>query len=209
MQLIVIILSNLGFVMALFFNSYNSNNTNLTTLQYRITDFSALEINGKTNINNFCCVYDDTYNKAILKYRYDTDYSDIYFDEAKLTIKTKNLDCGKKLINKDLLKTLQADQYPHIMLQLKEIKNSKGGDLSQCDEWFDLVAITDITITCHTNTYEFPIRMKKIDLHNFRVSGQTALQLCDYEIEAPTAMLGLIKVKDTLEINFDLHIEIG
>ncbi|NNE25763.1 MAG: hypothetical protein HKN09_02870 [Saprospiraceae bacterium] len=181
---------------------------NLTTLQYRISELSSLEINGQTNINKFCCSYLDAYDKKSLTYKYDQDYTDIFFEEAKLTMQTHKLDCGKKLINKDMMKTLQADQYPHITLQLKEVKNNRGGDLSKCNEWFELMAVADITITCHTNTYEFPIRLKKLDLHTLRVSGTTSLQLCDYEIDAPTAMLGLIKVKDKLDINFDLHIEV-
>lgn len=133
----------------------------------------------------------------------------IRLSDAKLNLSTSLLDCGRKAITKDMRKTLQSDKYPNIILELKEIQNTRCHNLELCDEWFDLQAVVDITLTCETNTYTFPVFAKKVDDKVFRVSGDTSLQLCDFDIEAPTALLGLIKVKDGLNISFDLLVELG
>ncbi len=185
------------------------DNSELVVIDYQIQETSVLEVNGKTNINSFCCTSKDNYKKKKLKYAIEGDNSKIVFNEARLSLNTNNLDCGKKAINKDMRKTLQADKYPQIILELKEIQNTKCYDFENCEEWYEITAITDITITCFTQTYIFPVIVKKLDNHNFRVSGEATLQLCDFEIEPPTALLGLVKVKDGLDIAFDLYIELA
>lgn len=192
----------------LLLNPLAVRKTELTQLNYVIKESSTLEVNGKTNINSFCCTSKEAYSKMSLHYRKGSGESDIIFENAILKLQTERLDCGKKAINKDMHKTLQADTYPNIILELKEIQNTLCHNLDNCDEWFELTAVADITITCHTRTYIFPVTTKKYDTHSYRISGATSLQLCDFNIDPPTALMGLVKVKDGLEINFDLYIEL-
>ena len=180
-----------------------------TKLDYLIKETSVLEVHGKTNINSFCCTSMESFENKTLNYFLDVEMGSVKMEGAKLKLTTNLLDCGKKVITKDMRKTLQSDKYPNIVLELKEIQNTKCHDLNSCDEWVDLWAIVDITLTCETNRYSFPVFAKKLDEHIFRVSGDTSLQLCDFDIEAPTALLGLIKVKDGLNISFDLLIELN
>ena len=180
----------------------------MTSLDYRINSSSVLEVNGKTNINSFCCTAKETFSTKKLRYRQNSNGSLYMFEDAKLTLQTQNLDCGRKAINKDMKKTLQADKYPNIILHLKEIRNTACNDLSACNELTEVLAVADITITCNTIKYNFPVVVTKFTDSQFRVMGGTTLQLCDFEIEAPTALLGLIKVDDKLQIDFDLFIDI-
>ncbi|MFT5167991.1 MAG: hypothetical protein ACI8P3_003230, partial [Saprospiraceae bacterium] len=50
--------------------------------------------------------------------------------------------------------------------------------------------------------------VKKIDVDSYRVVGNTSLQLCAFKLEPPTAMMGLVKVDDVIEINFDLYLDL-
>ena len=184
-------------------------NNEIVSLEYIINDESILEVNGKTNVNSFCCTANENFSRKKITYRYNEEGTIIAFEQAKLTLNTDKLDCGRKVINNDMRKALQADKYPNIVLQLKEIQNLACHDLSVCNELVELIAVTDITITCNTKNYSFPVIVNKLDDNYFRVSGETTLQLCDFDIDAPTALLGLIKVKDELNIGFDLYIEIA
>ena len=175
---------------------------------YQIKPSSILEVNGKTNINSFCCASDEQFENKDLDYRYEASKSSISFQNTKFVLDIKKLDCGKRKINKDLFKALKVDEYPNIIIDLKYVLNLECFEPEVCDEWVQLEANTDITITCETNPVQIPILVKKVDTNSFKITGGTMLNLCDYDIKPPTAMMGLIKVKDAIEFNFELNVDV-
>lgn len=181
---------------------------NFTQIEYKILPKSILEVNGKTNINSFCCTSNERFQTQKTNFKFQEQNSSFNFHDTKFDISIKKLDCGKKKINKDLNKALKVDDYPNISILLKELINIDCKDVSTCEEWIDYEAITDITITCETKTIIIPIMVKKMDNESFRVTGGTSLMLCDFDVKAPTALLGLIKVKDEIDFNFDLYIDV-
>lgn len=179
-----------------------------TKIKYQIKTSSLLTVNGTTNINSFSCTSLEKFSNNNLSYKIEAGTPFIHFENTFLKIKIKQLDCGKKPINKDLHKTLQANKYPNIIIKLNELSNLECDDLSECNSWVDFEANTDITIGCQTQSTRIPIQVKMLDTNNFRIIGGSFLQLCDFEIEPPTALLGLIKVEDKIEIDFDLFVEL-
>lgn len=175
---------------------------------FQIQSSSSLEVNGKTNVNSFCCTSKEYFKKGQLKYKLDQKSAIIHFEDTELKIAIKQLDCGAKAINKDLHKALQADDYPKITIDLKDVFNLECNDLSDCDRWVDFEAVTDITIVCTSRSVLIPLQAIKVDDNSYRVIGATTIQLCDFGIEPPTALMGLIKVKDILEIKFDLFVDL-
>ena len=197
-------------IIALFafhgFTSSDSANSNYNYKEYKLGPNSILEVNGKTNINSFCCTSQQRFPEGKLSYQFEAQAAIINFQDASLSVTIDELDCGAKAINKDLQKALQADQYPNITIDLKQVFNLECSDLTDCDRWLDFEAIADITIVCTSKSISIPLQIKKNDDHHFRIVGGTIIQMCDFGIEAPTALMGLIKVKDTLKINFDLDL---
>lgn len=191
-----------------FTNFGASWNSDFKLIEYQIRPTSLLEVNGKTNVNSFCCNSNERFQNSNLGYKFEEKGSLIYFQNTKFDIKIEQLDCGKKKINKDLFKALKVKDYPNITIDLKEVINLESNDLSLCIDWMEFEAITDITITCETRQLSIPILVKKLDSESYRIKGGTTLQLCDFDVEAPTALLGLIKVKDAIEFNFDLYVDI-
>lgn len=177
-------------------------------IDYIIKPKSVLQVNGKTNVNSFCCNSNERFQSKNLDYKFVEKDSSLYFQNTKFSIKIKELDCGKKKINKDLFKALKVEDYPEITIHLKEVLNHECTDMTKCGEWMDFEANTDITITCETKPFRIPILVKKLEDSSYRIMGGTTLKLCDFDIKAPTAMLGLIKVKDEIDFNFDLYVDI-
>ncbi len=185
-----------------------NTNGDFTKLKYQIKTSSLLTVNGTTNVNSFSCISLEKFASNNLSYKIEPGTPFIHFENTSLKIKIKQLDCGKKPINKDLHKTLQANKYPNIVIKLNEISNLECDDLGECNSWVDFEANTDITIGCQTQSTRIPIQVKMLDENSFRIIGGSYLQLCDFEIEPPTALLGLIKVEDKIEIDFDLFVEL-
>ena len=178
-------------------------------IEYQIRTTSVLEVNGKTNINSFCCTSGEQFQTKKLDYKYEKEHALLYFQNTKFSLNIKQLDCGKKKINKDLFKALKVEEYPNIIIDLKEVLNLECSDPSKCDEWMEFEANTEITITCETRPIKIPILVKKLDAESYRITGGTTLKLCDFAVEAPTALLGLIKVKDEIDFNFDLYVDVN
>ncbi len=182
--------------------------TGFKTLKYKIRPTSVMEVHGKTNVNAFCCASKEQFAPKNLNYQIIPGTSKIKFQNTSLKIKIEELDCGNRMMNKDLYKALLADQYPEIIIELKEVYSPSCNDLTQCGMEEAFIANTEITITCETETVKVPVQVTKLKNQSFRITGGTALRLCDFAINPPTAMMGLIKVKDTIEISFDLYIDL-
>ena len=158
---------------------------------------SKLTITGDTNIKDFTCNFDISYlNKPqVIMAQEVPDL--IHFQNAVLSLDTKGFDCGSRAINRDFHDLIKSEKYPKILLDMKKVRllsDSKG------------VATVDITIAGITRSYEIPVQIKNGPTSEFK--GVMALNINDFNLEAPKKLFGVIVVKDDIEINFDLEARI-
>ena len=107
-------------------------------------------------------------------------------------------DCGSRVINKDFMNLLKSEEYPKIVLELKEIKKDLSTDCI-------VHALIEIVIAGESKSYFIPVELKDDKIIN--VSGALNLNICDFNLEPPKKALGLIVVSDIIKINFDLVVE--
>ncbi len=171
---------------------------------YILEPSSVLSINGETNVNTFCCSSQQGFPKGRVGYEWSKENEKLSFDNTKLKINVRNLDCGANAINRDLQETLQAKSFPYITIKLKEATNINGARTVKKNQWAKFEATTEITLCCVTKTVHIPVIIRKTSDNKFQIKGSTSLEFRDFDLEPPTAMMGLIKVKETLDISFDL-----
>ncbi|EPR74347.1 hypothetical protein ADIWIN_0689 [Winogradskyella psychrotolerans RS-3] len=158
---------------------------------------SYLKIKGKTNVSTFECQFDMTTISEAIRISY-VDYDKrIQFKDTKLTLPNLEFNCGGKAINKDFNKLLNTEEYPEIILKLKEISKAKTDTSS-------ITATIEITISNIVRTYSIPISIA--DNEGLKVSGVMPLDINDFNLTAPTKMLGMVKVSSEIEIQFSLKI---
>lgn len=102
-----------------------------------------------------------------------------------------NFDCGNKVMTKDLRKTIKCDKFPNIHVALTDIKS------------------------CNTNykcNLTFLITNKTLKYKNFilyqldnKVQGTIHLNFSDIDLKPAVKMVGLIKVRDEIVIDFRLY----
>lgn len=188
---------------------YAQNSNAYEQLTYHIEPSSILEVNGRTNINKFCCSSEEEDLNGSVFSKYESEANNnVIFENTRLNIKIKELDCGAKAINKDLQKTLQSDTYPTITIQLLKVKNEDCRNLDNCQEWTNITASTLITIANESLKVDLPINVRKNQSGKYLISGMCSLLLKDFGIEPPTALMGLIKVKNQIDINFHLEVSV-
>lgn len=158
-----------------------------------ISQKSKLSISGDTNINTFGCAFDTFYLEPCRDVFYKKAGSNIVFRNALLSLRNEGFNCGNKAINKDFHDLLQTKDHPRITLELTEInlsQNNKG------------MACVKISIAGRENTYFVPVQIFNGPTNRF--VGTLSLNIRDFGLEQPKKLLGLIVIKEEIEINFDL-----
>ncbi len=154
---------------------------------------SELSITGDTNINKFGCEFNTFYLEQCREVVYQKEGNSISFKNAILTLKNEGFDCGNKAINKDFHSLLNTKEYPKITLELTEIildKVDKGK------------ASVKINIAGKEMTYIVPIEIVAAPVNRF--IGKLKLDIRDFGLEPPKKLLGLIVIKEEIDINFNL-----
>lgn len=154
---------------------------------------SELSITGDTNINKFGCYFNTFYLEPSKDILYQKNAKNINFKNAVLTLKNKSFDCGNKAINKDFHSLLNTEEYPKITLEVTEISLEKINQGKAC---------VVITIAGIEHTYVVPVTIVNGPINRF--SGKLNLDIRDFGLKPPKKLLGLIIIKEEIEINFNL-----
>lgn len=163
-----------------------------------ITPSSKLYIKGKTNINSFTCQFNVLKFKKPIPVFFQKIDDKIIFDNTTLVLDNICFDCGGKRINSDFQELLKSELYPQTLIKLKEI--SKG-----VDDENKIFALLDISIAGVSKSYRMPVELKGEE--TLLIEGVLNLNICDFNLEPPKKALGLVVVKDTIEINFQLVVK--
>ncbi|WP_445734179.1 YceI family protein [Mariniflexile sp.] len=159
-----------------------------------ITTESSLLVRGTTNVNTFSCTYNINKFKNPIQVIYRMEGDKMSFNKTALILDSNGFDCGGKAINNDFKKILKSDIYPQITLFLKEIRLLENTG--------DVQASVNIEIAGIIKGYKIPVKIKKTS--SMLITGDLALSLDDFKLEAPKKLFGLISVDDTIEIFFQL-----
>lgn len=164
------------------------------TADIHINEGSEITISGKSNVNQFSCAYTTQIAKGCQQVNYKFYENIITLSNAELKLKSRAFDCGGRLINKDFNKLMQSEKHPYIIITFTQI-NIKDDNI--------LVDAT-IEIADEVNLYTFIIEPQQSN--NYK--GKLKLNITEFDMEAPTKLLGAIKVDPNINIEFDLNLEI-
>jgi len=171
----------------------------------RLEDQSRLWIEGVTNINTYQCTADTIAGFGRLD---ETERpSDTVEGHGSVTIDVKipvyELDCGKKAMNRDMYEALKAGSYPQIHYQLKEAEFIENV-FEDGAEWMRIMSRGIIKVAGVEKEVNIPVLGKVLDNNRFHVKGEKELMMTEFDIQPPTALLGLIKAKNNITIKFDV-----
>ena len=178
--------------------AFNNKETLVNRTTVYIAPESRLMISGTTNVNTFNCEFDIERLQKSIPVHYEKVGEKYIFKKATLVLNNSGFNCGSKGINSDFHELLKSEEYPQILLKLKEIEGNPFNDSP-------LNATVDIKISGHTNSYTIPVTLAENSPSS--VSGKLNLSLGDFKLKAPKKMLGLIVVHDSISIDFDLALQ--
>ncbi|UAB84844.1 YceI family protein [Zunongwangia sp. SCSIO 43204] len=111
--------------------------------------------------------------------------------KISVEIPVKSLESGKGGMDKNAYKALNEDDYPTVKFSSTEVSASK---------------ITGkLTINGKTKTVAIPVSTKKAS-QGVEISGKHTINMTDFGIEPPTALMGTIKTGEEVTINFNFQV---
>lgn len=175
---------------------------------YYIDAGSSLSIAGSSNVNKFTCNCSEQFSKGSIRFELQDGGKTLRFSHAGLHLRSKSLDCGNPQMNKDMYKTLRADQHPGIRIELTRAQLQEA-ELVTGKDWSPLKASSQLTIAGVTQSVVFDVKAKRIAPDRIRLTTSKEVLMTDFGMEPPTAMLGLVKVNNTIRINMDLIVVVA
>jgi hypothetical protein len=178
--------------------------------EYQISDASRIWFEGSSTVNDFTCMTYDIDGLAILdsvpgltKVKNWKDSSK-YFVDASFNLRVKSLECGNDSMNEDMFEALKADKHNKIKFSLIDASlikiNEKKKETNVKINGFLTVAGKSKIIPLYISIRELVADTK------YRIMCNTVINMKDFGIETPTALLGLIKVDEKLTLFLDLFI---
>lgn len=198
-----------GLVSALFFCSITPAPPP-ALLSYHIQAPSRLFLQGTTNVSSFNCNCSSMESLPRLQFEMGLQKENFkaIFSDARLHIRTENLDCGNRQMNRDLYHALKAEEHPMIGMVLLETTRQSSAQAPGADGWMDITARARLTIAGVSRTIELPVRARQTSPDTYRFVSKHPINMTDFSIDPPTAMMGLVKVNNRIEIHFDLAVEV-
>lgn len=161
---------------------------------------SILSIEGKSNFNEYTCKLYDLSNNNKKKITTTRLKNKIVFDSLVVQLITDGFSCNNKIMTKTFKKTMKATEHPYIFLQLNSILLKDSVNNKPISS--TVLAAYSISIGGVMQNYEMDISISERDFNTYVLSGSKKLQMSDFNIDPPTAMLGLIRTENELTINF-------
>lgn len=160
---------------------------------YKSLRISYINIAGKTNVNSFEFYLANSKNDVGIL---PVDLTDQPHRELSLKIPVRKLKTDNQMMYSDFLKLLKENEYPNISIGIDNTPL-----MESFEDELSIEPVIDITIAGVTRQYRVKCNVEKFSEGKY-VKGTTIIRLTDFNLEPPTKMLGLIKVKDEVSINF-------
>jgi hypothetical protein len=165
---------------------------------------SSLTIQGITNVNTFELSYLIKSPAVSLYPSVNVTDSSYNLGIADLHIPLRQFETGNHLLKNDFLELVKEKQFPVMTVSAKSFYLI-GKKLPGFFEMQKGIAGIAITLGGITRTYNITFTLKGNN-QTFLIEGHQTFNIRDFNLEPPTKFFGLVHVKETIEIAFNLNV---
>lgn len=125
--------------------------------------------------------------------------------EVTVSINVKDLDCGNKFMNNDMYDAMNADQSPTIQYHLISAYrlSIQDGD----SVWMKLHTTGTLDLNGVSKQINILVNVRRIEERKIQVVGSVDMLMSDFNVTPPSALFGLIKASNQLQVRFDITAE--
>lgn len=166
-------------------------------VQYEVDPASRFWIEGSATTGPFTCEADEV--DGFGRVATSSTAEEVSATEVELSVPVQTFDCGNRRMNADLQEALQVDDHPVIQYTLDEVRTV--GEPT-ADTPYQLQATGRLTIAGTERSIVVTLDGRAMADGRMQASGQVPLQMSDFGITPPTALLGLVRVHDDIQVRF-------
>lgn len=165
---------------------------------------STITIHGSTNINQFSCklVQDNPGEKWQVTRHFHSGL--LTFDNLQLRYSVAEFDCGIKAMNSDFQELLQAKTHPQLQFTIQSIEVQDMGSTME-----RVKVATKVIIKIAGQRKETLIENSHVLNYSdvqMELTGSQDFLITDFNLEPPTKMFGMVKVRDSINIQYQIHL---
>jgi len=179
----------------LLFLAVESQAEGLNEPNFRFLKVSYINILGKTNVNSFTFYLDENCDSS-----FEDDVIPLpeVVQDNQFNIPVKDLQTESSYMYSDFLTLLREPEYPQISIKIDETAAFFGnGDSSAATPEIE------ITLAGVAKRYQISCNIEN-EPDSMLIKGTARIRLTDFNLEPPTKMLGMVKVKDEIDIKFGI-----
>ena len=169
---------------------------------------SKVWIEGSSTVHDFDCKSDSIEGRAELPRVSTTEDTVSGSTEYDIEIRfpVKEFDCGRSRMNRDFYEALKADDFSDITFKFHGAE--RLDDVSEGED-YQLYEVTgELSISGEIREISVQIKGKtSTENSTIRIFGSHQISMKDFGIDPPTAMMGMVKVHEELEVHFDLYVD--
>ncbi len=171
--------------------------TNISTAQ--VLKFnpkaSILTINGTSNLHDWKTETKQVTGEMVLINR--EQVKSIAFKTPVKSIKS-----GEKIMDTKTYETFKSDKYPEIAFKMISVSNfTRNGDN------LSITMNAQLTMAGASKTVAIKASGKELKNGSLNFQGSVNLKMSDFKMEAPTAMMGMLKVGDGIKLDFNVQLD--
>ncbi|MFO8030000.1 MAG: YceI family protein [Cyclonatronaceae bacterium] len=166
---------------------------------------STLTVYGTANIRDWDAKAGTILGEISIRKEEDAAWIDAqpsWFERVNLKIPVEDLDSDSGRMNNNMHKYLKIDDHPEITYRMTEAR-----ELAVHDNPGIVLTVQGVVTAAgveHEITHDVQIRENNSG--GLVVSGSHDLNMTDFGIDPPTALLGSIRARDEMTIKFELHL---
>ena len=172
---------------------------------FTVSESSKMTIYGSANVTDWDAEVKTIRGEVVIRNEDESDWSDVqasWFEKVEIVIPVADIDSDSRRMNNNMYGYLKKDDYPEITYRLIEIQ-----DLAVVDNPGIVLTVRGVISAAGAEKeIVHDVRITRNDSGTLIVSGSQDLAMTDFGIDPPTAMLGSVRSRDEMTIEFELHL---
>jgi polyisoprenoid-binding protein YceI len=168
--------------------------------QYTVWPDSQFWIDGTSTVNEFTCAASEVAGHGIVDEEEGAPAEQTNL-HAEVVIPVRAFDCGVRQMNRDFYEALKGQAFPAVRFTLNRAEVLPAPPYA---EWTPVKAWGTLTLAGEQRPVTVTAQGRRLGNGRYRIQGQHALRMTDFDIEPPTGLLGLVRAHDDIVVRFDL-----
>ncbi|MBP3191808.1 YceI family protein [Natronogracilivirga saccharolytica] len=180
--------------------------TQASAQTFTISDESHMYIYGSANVTDWDAEVKTINGEITINNPEGKDWSEAeasWFESVTVSIPVGDIDADSRRMNRNMHEYLKEDDYPEITYNLVEAEELASLD----NPGYKLTVKGNISAAGASHEIVHDVEIAEQENGRLVISGSQDLKMSDFGIEPPTAMLGSVRARDEMTIEFELILE--